>query len=168
MSPLRCRMMYVRSSSLFWPKSQLLFQPHSDQIHFIPLCFWAFSPLSVSSKFPPDYTLYKAQVSSILIHAWVTPTPLPVLVSLPTLLSYKGQIRPDKDPLKQDEGWGCGEGSIPSSLLPCSSLMAKDERVIFRESWGSLVRHTRMAASGTHECTSYLSSVIFCKAALHD
>lgn len=41
--------------------------------------------------------------------------------------------------------------------------MAKDERVIFRVSWGTLVLHTRMAASGTQDCTSYLSSVIVCK-----
>lgn len=59
-------------------------------------------------------------------------------------------------------------GLVPSSLLPGSSLMAKDERVIFRDRWGSVVRHTRMAASATHECTSYFSSVIVCKAELHD
>lgn len=59
-------------------------------------------------------------------------------------------------------------GSIPSCLLPCSSLMVIDERVIFRVSWGSLVRHTWMAASGTHERTSYLSSVIVCEATPQD
>lgn len=41
--------------------------------------------------------------------------------------------------------------------------MAKDERVIFSTSRGSLVLQTRMAASGAHDCTSYLSSVIVCR-----
>lgn len=45
---------YIRWTSLLRRSvinvdTQLLFQPHSDQIHFNPLCFQAFSPLQVSS-----------------------------------------------------------------------------------------------------------------------
>lgn len=104
------------------------------------------SELSALSKHrPPDYTAIKLKFHPY----FYTPPPPPPC----SPLSYKGQINLG--------------GSVPSGLLPCSSLMAKDERVIFRVSWGSLVRHTRMAASGTHARTSYLSSVIVCKAAPH-
>lgn len=62
-----------------------------------------------------------------------------------------------------------GEWSVPSLLLtPGSSLTASEESVTLRLSWGVVVLHTRMAASDTQECTSYLSWVKACKAELQD
>lgn len=55
-------------------------------------------------KFPPDYTRYKAQVSSILSDPPTTPLPVPVPTPFFPFIQYKGQIKLDKDSLKQDEG----------------------------------------------------------------
>lgn len=133
-------------------------------LSFPPPLLLSFHPCEsiILPSFPPDYIPNKAPVTFIFLHSHVSILALPLPLSALLLLS-KGQIKTVK--ASSETG---GSGSIPSSLLLCSSLMAKDERVIFRVSWGSLVRHTRMAASDTHECTSYLSSVIVCKAGPHN
>lgn len=115
--------------------------------------------------FPPNYLAIKLKCHDTSIHSIpVWPLPLSQTLCCHIKVKCKLEKHPPIDGMK-NRRWEFE--SVPSSPVPWSSLMAKDERVIFRVSCGTLVLHTRMAASGTQDCTSYLSSVIVCKEGPH-